>query len=201
MQDIITRIAEYNKARRILFVGPIAILFLLFILLKFLLPDYFGKEKDLKADSGIIENILMDKYPTHERYVGTVYKNCLDIALIEKTYIIRLSDDLNKKYWTAINDKLNIHKRIEVEFQDHLLNNNILNNPNKISIDGKVIIPYGYEKPFVGWAIIGFSLITIVLIYFWYKYFKKCIEILNTNENNLEKTNWQLFLMLINGEI
>ena len=54
MEDIITRIAEYNKARRILFVGPLSILLLLFFLLKFLLPDYFGKEKDLKADSGIV---------------------------------------------------------------------------------------------------------------------------------------------------
>ncbi len=200
MEDIITRIAEYNKVRRILFVVPLSILLLLFILLKFLLPDYFGKEKDLRADSGIIENILMDKYPTHERYVGTVYKNCLDIILIDKPYIIRLSDDLNKKYWSTLNDKLNIGKRIDVGFQDHLLSNNILHNPNKISIDGKVTIPYGYEKTFVGWVIIGFSLITVVLIYFWYKYFKKCIEILNMNENNLEKTNWQLFLMLINGE-
>lgn len=200
MDDIITRLTDYKKARRILFSSPLFILFLLFILFNFLLPDYFGKEKDLITDSSIIKKILIDKYPEHVKF-GTVYKNCLDIFLIDRSYFIRLNDGLGGKYWPIINDTFNMHKKIDIGFESHLLHDNILYNPNKISIDGKDIIPYGYEKKFVGLAILVLSIVILILHYVWYGSFRKCKEILKTDESNLEKTSWQLFLMLIRDEI
>ena len=119
---------------------PLFTIFLLYILFKFLLPDYLVQQKNLETDRAIIENVFINKYSSYEKFRGKVYKSCIDITLVDKPYFIRLTDHLVDNYWPLINDPNNISKAIEVKFQNRLLHNNILNNPNQISIDNKVII-------------------------------------------------------------
>jgi hypothetical protein len=144
------------------------ILFLSFILFRFIIPDYFVKENALQTDNGIIQNVFKNRYYSYERYRGKVSHPCVDITLVDKSYFIRLSDGLDKKYWAAINDTDNISRRIEVEFQSRLLHDNVLNNPNQISIDNKIIIPFDSKKSFLGWFAIIAGIVDIACIYLFY---------------------------------
>jgi hypothetical protein len=194
------QIADKYKGLRNRLTGlTFIIVFLSFILLKYVIPDYFVRENALKTDTAIIQNVFKNKYYSYERYRGKVYHPCIDIVLFDKPYFIRLSDGLDKQYWATINDTNNISRRIEVEFQSRLLHNNVLNNPNQVSIENKIIIPFNSKMKFMGWFAIIATIFDIVCIYLFYLS-------LNTYKINLypydkkvgQESKWKLFLLWLN---
>lgn len=190
---------KYYKLRKKILGLSIIILFLSFILLKFLVPDYLVKENDLKTDSGIIQYASMNKYPEHERYGGIVYKNCLDIVLVDKPYYIRFTDALDSKYWDNIKDKSNYSKTIEVKFQTRLLQKNILYNPNEVLIDNKIVIPSDSKKNFIGWSIIFLTIAIVLCGYFFSKLWKQYKEELYWEDKQIsQESKWKLISVWMN---
>jgi len=108
---------KYKRVRTRILLLPLLILFLAFIILKFLLPAYLVQEKDLDKDRGIIQDVFKNGYPTLNKVNRIVYKSCIDIILADKPYFIRLSDHWDDSYWPLINNPVNISKPIEERFQ------------------------------------------------------------------------------------
>ena len=168
---------------------------MLFIVLKFILPDYLVKENELITDSGIIQYTFMNKYPEHER-LRTVYKNCLDVVLVGKPYYIRFTDALDSKYWKIINDTTNYSKSIQVKFQARLLQKNILYNPNEVLIDNKIIIPSDSKKAFLGWLVIVLMAIIIFCGYLFSLLWKQYRQKLYWEDKEIsQESKWKLFMV------
>ena len=184
---------KYRHVRRRILLLPFWVLFLAFILFRFLLPDYFVQEKDLDTDSGIIQDVYIHSDPTHK---GKGHNSYIDIHLADKPYFIRLSSSGDDKYWPLINNPVNISKPIEVKFQTRRLHNHILDNPNQISIDNKVIIPYNSKQTLIGWFALGEILIIItclIVIYWSIRTYK--IELYELDKKIGQKSKWELFLV------
>ncbi len=193
-------ISKYKRLRTKLIGLSFIIIFLSFILLRFLIPDYFVIEDDLKTDKAIIQNVFKNSYYSYEKYRGKVYHPCIDIVLFDKPYFIRFADGLSKPYWASINNSNNISREIEVEFQSRLLHDNVLNDPNQISIDHKIIIPFNSKKKFIGWFAIIASIVNIACIYFFYLSFKAYKTNLYSYDKQVgQESKWKLFLLWLNG--
>lgn len=173
-------------------------MFLFFILLKYLLPDYLVKEDELKSDSGVIQSAFMNKYLEYGRYRGMDYKRCLDVILIGKSYHIRFNDELDAKYWPIIIDSRNFSKTIKIKFQARLLHDNILYNPNEVIINDKVIIPADSKKGFIGWFILFVIIAIGSCIYFLYSFtiiYKK--DLYFDDKETINDSLWKLIMVWI----
>jgi hypothetical protein len=156
------------------------------------LPDYLLKESDLKTDAGVIQYASMSKYVEQERY-GTVLKNCLDVYLKDKSYYVRFTDELKNKYWARILDKENVSKKIELKFQERLLQDSILYNPNEVLIDNKVIIPVDSERNFQLLILIIFTTIIIACAYFLLRLWQQYKEELYSDDKQISaESKWKL---------
>lgn len=186
---------KYKGLRGALMGLTFMILFLSYILLKYLIPDYFVKENDLKTDKAIIQNVFKNKLYSRKISRQSL-SSCIDIVLVDKPYFVRLSDGLDKQYWALINDTNNISREIEVEFQNRLLHDNILYNPNQVSIDNRIIIPFNSKRKFIGWFIIIASIVDIVCIYFFCESLKKYKANLYSWDKKVgQQSKWKLFLL------
>lgn len=190
---------KYYKLRKKILGIFLLILLISFPLFKFLVPDYFIKESDLKTESGIIKYSFMNKYREWERYRGYIYKNCLDVVLTDKPYYIRFTDELDEKYWAIIKDSNNYTKPIQVKFQTRLLHNGVLYNPNEVLIGNKLIIPYDSKKNFTGCAIIFFFIIIVLCIYYFLKLWKQYKKDLYQDDKQVgQESIWKLISIWLN---
>ena len=186
---------KYKRVRTRILLLPLLILFLAFIILKFLLPAYLVQEKDLDKDRGIIQDVFKNGYPTLNKVNRIVYKSCIDIILADKPYFIRLSDHWDDSYWPLINNPVNISKPIEERFQSRLLHGGILYNPNQISIGNQIIIPYNSNQTVIGWFILALMLAIIVCIYFTYSFIRIYKTKLYESDKIIgQESKWKLLL-------
>lgn len=188
---------KYYKLRKKI-LGFSVVILLILVFLGAFISDYLVKENDLKIDSGIIKYTLLNTYPEYERY-GIIYKNCLDIILANKPYYIRLTDELNNKHWIEINDKRNFSKTIQVKFQSRLLQENVLYNPNQLSIDNRIIIPWDSDKNFIEWTIVFAIIVLAVSVYYFSKLLNQYKEQLYFQDKQTgQESKWKLISTWIN---
>ena len=96
------------------------------------------------------------------------YHPCIDIKVAGKPYRIRLTNTLFRNYWSTINKQSNIGKEIEVKFQKRLLQHDMLYNPNQITINDTLIIPYNAGKYFGIWMVIAAVGVVILCCFLFY---------------------------------
>ena len=184
---------KYIRIRTAMLVLPIFIFFLCYILFAFLLPDFFLSKDALITDTGIIKAAYKTTYKTYDNYNGTYYPRCVDIQLVNKSYYIRLTDNLLEKYWPAIASPENINKKIEVKYQARLMDNNMLNNPEQISINNTLIFPYTAKRKFIGWfavAVSGAILISSLLLYRVFNIYK--LNLFDYDKEIGKESKWKL---------
>jgi hypothetical protein len=188
---------KYYKLRKKILGISILILFILFVDLKFFLPDYLVKESDLKIDSGIIKYSFYNKYITRRsNHLGYMYVNCLDVVLVDKPYVVRFTSATDDKYWEIIMDSRNYSKPIQVKYQERLLHNNILWNPNEVLIDNKIIIPSDSKKSLIGLIFLFFIAGAIVCGNYLFSLWKQYKEELYSEDLIVsQESKWKLFMV------
>ena len=168
---------------------PLLTLFIAFALFKFLIPDYFTELKDLHTDKGIIQDVYVNKYVKKR-----VSYHCVNIILRDKPYYIRLSDNVIENYWAAVINKNNIGKTIQLNYQRRLLHGNILHDPNQISIDNKIIVPFDSKHKSIGWSVIIFIAVIIGCVYTFYVALQTYkADFYVSDKETAQKSKWKLF--------
>src|SRR4030095_4333123 len=149
-------------ALNIVFIGIIA----------YLISDFETPLNELGTTSAIIKGMGMSSTYDRNREIPQ-----LDIYLIDKPFIIRLSTD-NKEYWEFIYNDSNFNKTIQVNYLLHTFSQGVLNNPMQLSIDHKIIIPYSASREGIKHAIkVGIMMLFIADLAFFLllKYEKKIL--------------------------
>jgi len=146
-------------------IAPLATLFFLYFSFIKLLPDYLMTREELASDSGVIKSIYQN-IETKKYVKSHTHKECLDIELKNRNYIIRLTDGSEKDEWLVINDKRNLNKTIEFRYLPHVFHDNILYNPSELVIDNKTILEFNDSKKSSFWIFIGLCLAGILFGFF-----------------------------------
>ena len=187
---------KHSGVKRALFLLPIFILFL-FCAFVFLIRDYLVTEKDLLTDSGIIRSSFQTTYRDWDKYKGDYDRKCVEIDLIDKPYFIRLD---NKKHWQPILDPKNRNKKIEVKYQARLMHDNVLVNPNQISIDGTIIFSFNERRTFIKWFSLAVSVAILVFGLLLIRVFKIYRQNMFDHDKHLWNTNkWKLIKTWVFG--
>lgn len=184
---------NYFRVRLTMIFAPLATVVFLLSCVFFILPDYLLTVKDVESDRGVLQSATRNVYPKKRYLLPDAMRDCVDIRMQGKNYLIRLDDKAETGKWDVITDSANVGKNIEIKYPGSYFQKGIVLNPKELSIDDEVIIHFDANKNTVLIAFIGFSIITLLFGFASYLAIKTYREDLLSEDKMLYRSNkWKL---------
>jgi len=190
---------NFFRIRLTMVFAPLLTIVFLYVSFKMILPDYLATTQELISDYGIIQSVYPNVETQKQFLKSDTHQTCIDIEIKNKSYIIRLTDKLEKDKWVLINDSLNKNRTIEFKYSPRLLHDKILYNPDELSIDNKIIIHFSDSKKFIFLLFIGACLASILFGFISFLAIKTYVEeFLSIDRLTYKKGVWKLLRVWIN---
>jgi hypothetical protein len=136
-------------------------IFIIYILLKLIVPIFLATESDLIAAEGKVKLAFWNTYVTSGR--RSALDTCIDIHFANGIRQVRITNNY-QEYSTALLDS-NINGRpIQIKVYPWRPLNYLVFNPEKLTIDNKVIIPFKAHSFQKGFLVLIFTALPTFLI-------------------------------------
>lgn len=153
---------KYFNIRWTLFTAPLAAM-ALSVLIWFLAREYFTSRDELNKATFIIDSMHFTTY-TEDRALGPdkTYRY-FDITTREQ-YTIRLNDVLGEDKRDVIFANYSAGDTIEVLYTEHLMQGNLLSNPEEITINGHTIMSLEDNKRIILYLLTGVTIVVLLFL-------------------------------------
>lgn len=141
-------------------------IFFIVLIIKIGFPDSVNSIDSCIKESGTIlradEITYIDISPVKKK---KTQERALVITMIEKPYKIWLTDKLDRKYWTLLNNDNSKGKSIDYYYVDRLLRDTVLYNPKRLDVNGVEIIKFDWFQRKSIIAVIFFVFLLLITFF------------------------------------
>jgi len=141
-------------------------IFIIYILLTLIIPMFLASESDLITDKGDVAYAFGNTYVTTGKH--PTVDSCVDIRFVNGLHQVRITSNYHE-HWAALLDSNINGTAIQIKVYPWRALDYLVYNPEKITIDNRVVIPFKAHSFQKGIFVLIFTALPALLIFSVFK--------------------------------